>query len=77
MGGKKIKYVKIRDEDYMPKSREKMNKEEQAVESYYHTHKMSVWQKISGVLSFFGTTLLSILLILVITFCIVAAALTG
>ena len=76
MGGKKIKYVKIRDEDYMPKSREKMNKEEQAVESYYHTHKMSVWQKISGVLSFFGTTLLSILLILVITFCIVAAALT-
>ncbi|MBR5091610.1 MAG: penicillin-binding protein, partial [Ruminiclostridium sp.] len=60
----------------MPKSRRKMNKDEQAVESYYHTHKMSVWQKIGGVLSFFGTTLLSILLIIIITFCIVAAALT-
>lgn len=76
MGGKKIKYVKIKDEDYMPKSHSRMNKDEQAVESYYHLHRMSVWQKISGVLSFFGTTLLSLFLILIITFCIVAAALT-
>lgn len=76
MGGKKIRYVKIKDEDYMPKSRDKMNRDEQAAESYYHTHKLTVWQKISGVLSFFGTTLLSLFLILVITLCIVAAALT-
>ena len=74
--GKKIKYVKIKDDDYMPKSPEKMNKDEQAVESYYHTHKMSVMQKIGGVLTVLGTTLLSVLMIIVITLCIVAAALT-
>ncbi len=74
--GKKIKYVKIKDEDYMPKSRKKMNKDEQAVENYYHTHKMPVMQKIGGVLSFVGTIVLSLLMIVVITLCIVAVALT-
>ncbi len=76
MGGKKIKYVKIRDEDYMPDSRSKKEKEGRSAESYYHVHRLTPWQKIQGVLSFLGTTLLSILLILIITVCIVAAALT-
>ncbi|MBP5604782.1 MAG: transglycosylase domain-containing protein, partial [Ruminiclostridium sp.] len=60
----------------MPKSRSKMSKDEQSADNYYHLHKMTVWDRIHGVLSFFGTTLLSILLIVIITFCIVAAALT-
>ncbi len=76
MDDKKIKYVKIKDDDYMPKSRSKMSKDEQSADNYYHLHKMTVWDRIHGVLSFFGTTLLSILLIVIITFCIVAAALT-
>ena len=73
---KKIRYVKINDDDYMPKARSRMNKDEQAVESYYHTHRMPWWQKVIGVLSFFGTALLSVILIAIITFCIVAVALT-
>lgn len=76
MSDKKIKYVKINDDDYMPKPRSKMNKEEQAVENYYHLHKSSVWHKIGGVLGFIGTTLLSIIMIVIITLCIVAVALT-
>ncbi len=74
--GKKIKYVKIKDEDYMPKSHQKMNKDEQAAENYYRRHKMPVLQKIGGVLTFFGTILLSVLMIIIITVCIVAVALT-
>lgn len=71
---KKIKYVKIKDEDYMPEPERKPEK--QAIESYYHLHRTSVWHKIGGVIRFVGTILLSIFMIFIITMCIVAVALT-
>ena len=76
MADKKIKYVKINDDDYAPKPRSKMSREEESVESYYHTHRMPWYQRVGGVLGFFGTILLSVIMILIITVCIVAVALT-
>ena len=73
---KKIKYVKIKDNDYMPDKKRRQSKEEREVRDYYHSHKMTVPQKIGKCFSVLGTTILSLFLILIITLCIVATALT-
>lgn len=73
---KKIKYIKIKDDDFTPKSEKNRNKDENRVRDYYKRHKMTAGQKIGAVLSFIGTTFLSIFLIVIITLCIVATALT-
>ena len=73
---KKIKYVKIKDSDYMPDKRRRQSREEREVKEYYNSHKMTVPQKIGKCFSVLGTTLLSLFLILIITVCIVATALT-
>ena len=73
---KKIKYIDIKEEDYMPKPKRKMNRDEQDANKYYHIHKMTWGQRIGGFFSVIGTTVLSVILIVIITLCIVATALT-
>lgn len=97
---KKIKYVKINDEDYKrsssrtidketavkrreaamsPESREeaaKRAKEERRLDRMYDPRRLTTGQKIRKSLAVIGTTLVSLLLILVITVCLVATAMT-
>ncbi len=76
MSKRKIRYVKIKDEDFAPKSG-KQNQRDDGMKEYFRSKRVkSVFHTIHGVLSFIGTTLLSVLLIVVITICIVATALT-
>lgn len=72
---KKIKYVKIKDDDYSPDKRRKTKREAEA-EKYYKSHRHPVLSAIGGIFSTIGTALLSMILILIITICIVAVALT-
>lgn len=72
---KKIKYVKIKDDDYSPDKRRK-TKREAETEKYYKSHRHPVLSAVGGFLSTIGTALLCMILILVITICIVAVALT-
>ncbi len=69
---KKVKYVKINDEDYIAESRRHKVKEEKKKSFRPHP----VVSMIGGLLSTIGTAILSMILILIITICIVAVALT-
>ncbi len=72
---KKIKYVKIKDDDYSPDKRRK-TKREAETEKYYKSHRHPVLSAVGGLFSTIGTAVLSMILILIITICIVAVALT-
>lgn len=72
---KKIKYVKIKDDDYAPDKRRK-TKREAETERYYKSHRHPILSAVGGLFSTIGTALLSMILILIITICIVAVALT-
>lgn len=72
---KKIKYVKIKDDDYSPDKRRK-TKREAETEKYYKSHRHPVLSAVGGLFSTIGTAILSMILILIITICIVAVALT-
>lgn len=70
---KKIRYVKIRDEDYMTPA---ISRSEKAAAKASLSHKLTPLQKIGKVFSAAGTAILCMVLILIITICIVATALT-
>lgn len=74
---KKIKYVKISDEDYEPKPQKESRKKRSGKDDngYFKKHRHPVLNTIGGFFSVIGTTLLSVLLVLIITVCIVATAL--
>ncbi len=65
---KKIKYISVKDEDYSENTSRR--------KSPRHSHKLTPLQKIGKCCAAIGTTLLCMILILVITLCIVATALT-
>lgn len=75
---KKIKYVKISDEDYAADTRPQKktrSKSEEKAEKYHSARRHPVVNAISGFFSMAGTAILSMFLILIITLCIVATAL--
>ncbi len=72
---KKIKYVKISDEDYAADTRPRKSKSQEKAEKYRSARKHPVLGAIGGVFSMAGTAILSMILILIITLCIVATAL--
>ncbi len=73
---KKIKYVKINDEDYAADTRaQKKSKSSEKAEKYRSARRHPVLNAIGGIFSMAGTAILSMILILIITLCIVATAL--
>ena len=72
---KKIKYVKINDEDYAVDANRRRRTEAKA-EAYRKSSRHPVLTAIGGFFSAAGTAILCMILILVITVCIVATALT-
>lgn len=73
---KKIKYVKISDEDYAADTRpKKKSKSQEKSEKYRSVRRHPVLGAIGGIFSMAGTAILSMILILIITLCIVATAL--
>lgn len=83
---KKIKYVKIKDEDYNSPPPvieeavlapvEKPQKQKKTAKSPKKKHELTTAQKVKKVLAVIATTLLSMMMIVIITVCIVATALT-
>ncbi len=73
---KKIKYVQIKDEDYVADTRpKKKSKSQEKAEKYRSVRRHPVVNAIGGIFSMAGTAILSMILILIITLCIVATAL--
>ena len=70
---KKIKYVKISDEDYAADTRpQKKSKSQEKAEKYRSARRHPVLNAVGGVFSMAGTAILSMILILIITLCIVS-----
>ncbi len=73
---KKVKYVRISDEDYAAETTpKKKSKSQEKTEKYHSVRRHPVVGAIGGIFSMAGTAILSMILILIITLCIVATAL--